>query len=163
MADSQFKRAFLLIGSNLGNRKKHLLDSLSYLKELGNIESTSSIYQTAAWGKVDQNDFLNQAVELHTELSAKQLLEEIFSIEKNLGRIRNEKWSPRTIDIDILFYDNQIIEEPDLKIPHPEIQNRKFALMPMAEIAPHLVHPQLKKNILALLKECKDPLNVVKF
>ncbi|MEP7258988.1 MAG: 2-amino-4-hydroxy-6-hydroxymethyldihydropteridine diphosphokinase, partial [Flavitalea sp.] len=128
----------------------------------GKVIDYSSIYETQAWGKTDQGDFLNQAIMIETSLSAQALLKETLAIETFMGRSRTDKYAPRTIDIDILFFNHQVIDEPGLIIPHPEIQNRRFVLEPMKEIAPALIHPKLYKTILELLAECPDSLHVKK-
>jgi 2-amino-4-hydroxy-6-hydroxymethyldihydropteridine diphosphokinase len=157
------KHAYLLIGGNDGDRVQYLEEAKKLISHyLGKIIKTSSIYETAAWGKTTQPDFLNQVLLVETILNAPNLMNEILVIEKKMGRIRNEKYSQRIIDIDILFYNNEIWQKPELTIPHPEIPNRRFVLEPMNEIAPQLTHPVLKKNIQQLLKECKDELNVKK-
>ena len=150
-------RAFLLLGSNLGNRKNILRKGLkSIIDRIGPAFKSSSVYQTAPWGKTDQGAFLNQVVELATTLTPAQLLKIIQSIEEEAGRTRSEQWGPRTLDIDILFYGNQIIRESDLIIPHPGIESRKFTLVPMNEIAPNLKHPVSGKTVKELLEECRD-------
>ncbi|MEO6849230.1 MAG: 2-amino-4-hydroxy-6-hydroxymethyldihydropteridine diphosphokinase [Mucilaginibacter sp.] len=152
---------FLLTGSNLGNRKLFLEKAIEYIEAgIAPVEKLSSIYQTQSWGKTDAPDYLNQVVQLKTALSPHDLLQKILDIELLLGRVRHEKWGPRTIDIDILFYGQQIINEPALVIPHPELQNRRFTLDPLCEIAPDLIHPVLKKTIFQLKSELKDNLNV---
>ena len=149
------------MGSNLSYRRQQLRQACEYItRECGSIIRSSAIYETAPWGKYDQPSFLNQALEIETELEAIQLLEHLLSIENKLGRERREKYGARLIDIDILFFNNEIHHSPSLELPHPEIQNRRFALMPLAEIAPELVHPILNKTIIQLLKECKDELEV---
>ena len=120
----------------------------------------SSVYQTAAWGKPDQYDFLNQAVQVKTSLSPTQVLEIILSIESDLGRQRNEKWDARTIDIDILYFGNQIINSSNLLVPHASLHLRKFALIPLVELAPDFIHPIFKKSNRVLLEECSDNLPV---
>ena len=120
------------------------------------------MYETAAWGISDQPSFLNQALMLSTSLSARQLLRKVLQIEKEMGRERKEKMGPRLIDIDIIFFDDEIHDLQFLKIPHPEMQNRRFVLTPLAEIAPNLEHPVLKKTIAQLLEECPDNLEVKK-
>src|SRR2546421_5689263 len=140
--------AFLLIGGNIGNREENLGKARGLLeKYCGKIIRLSSIYETAAWGKTDQPAFLNQALEIETSLTAKDLLEKNLEIEKLMGRRRNEKYGPRIIDIDILLFNDEVHDEPFLKIPHPELQNRRFALIPLNEIDPGLYHPVLKKTI----------------
>jgi 2-amino-4-hydroxy-6-hydroxymethyldihydropteridine diphosphokinase len=155
--------AHLLIGGNLGDRKVNLLTAISLINELcGPLTRSSSIYETEAWGKTDQPSFLNQALEISTSLNARQLMRKILKIEKEMGRIRKEKLGPRIIDIDILLYENEIHDLRFLKIPHPEMHNRRFVLVPLAEIDPTLQHPVLKKTIAELLEECPDNLQVFK-
>ena len=155
--------AYLLIGGNLGNRKENLLKATSFINEqCGILTRSSSIYETAAWGITDQPPFLNQALEISTSLSARQLLRKILKIEKEMGRIRKEKLGPRIIDIDILLFEKEIHDLLFLKIPHPEMQNRRFVLTPLAEINSELQHPVLKKSIAQLLEECPDNLEVKK-
>lgn len=129
----------------------------------GEIQLASALYETAAWGKTDQPDFLNQALRVATSQDAPAWLLTLLDIEKQMGRRREGKYGPRIIDIDILFFNNSIIHEPLLVIPHPEIQHRRFALTPLAEIAPFLIHPVLQKTIRQLLAECTDPLAVKQF
>ena len=155
--------AYLLIGGNLGNRKENLLKAISLINEqCGTLTRPSSIYETEAWGNTDQPSFLNQALEISTTLNARQLIRKILKIEKEMGRIRKEKLGPRIIDIDILLFENEIHDLRFLKIPHPEMQNRRFVLVPLAEIDPALQHPVLKKTIAELLEECPDNLDVKK-
>ena len=157
-------KAYLLTGSNLGDREEYLATARSFINEqCGTIVTASSLYETAAWGKTDQPSFLNQALELETALNAKQLIRRILKIEKMMGRIRDEKYGPRLIDIDILLFNNEKHNYEFLKVPHPEMQNRRFALLPLAEIAPRIIHPVLNKTINELLKECKDELPVKKY
>ncbi len=152
---------YLLLGSNLGNRRKYIASAISEIEaKLGSISQRSSIYQTASWGKHDQPDFLNQVIELKTSLKPKDLLSAVLSIEAGLGRKRVEKWGSRIIDIDILLYEDQIVNEPELSIPHPYLAFRRFCLMPLCEIAPEFIHPVLKKNIQELLLELSDDLFV---
>lgn len=155
--------AYLLLGSNEGNRLQWLEQCLQQLENFGTVTKRSQIYQTAAWGLEEQPDFLNMAVEVQTTLSSKGLLKGIQQIETNLGRQRTLKWGQRTLDIDILFYNNEIIDLPDLKVPHPFLQERRFALVPLNDIAPAFMHPVLKKTVGELLNECKDELEVRRF
>ena len=156
-------KTYLLIGGNLGNRKENLSKAIVLIrKHCGSLTNASSLYETAAWGMTEQPSFLNQALEISTSLNAKQLMRKILKIETMMGRVRNEKFGPRTIDIDILFYENEIHDLPFLKIPHPELQNRRFVLVPLAELNPELQHPVLKKTIAELLEECPDNLEVKK-
>ena len=145
----------------MGDRKHALQKALTLIEQnCGNIISLSSIYETAAWGKADQPSFFNQVMEIQTDLLPRQLLRRILKIETRIGRIREERYGPRIIDIDILFYNDEVHNYPLLKIPHPEIQNRRFVLVPLAEIAPDFIHPVLKKSILELLAICPDKLEV---
>ena len=157
------RTAYLLIGGNLGNRKDNLLKATSLIaNQCGPLTNSSSIYETAAWGFTDQPSFLNQAIAISTPLNARQLLRKILKIENEMGRVRNEKLGPRNIDIDILLIENEIHDLRFLKIPHPEMQNRRFVLTPLAEIDPELQHPVLKRSIAQLLEECPDNLEVTK-
>jgi 2-amino-4-hydroxy-6-hydroxymethyldihydropteridine diphosphokinase len=156
-------RVFLLLGSNLGNRQQYLQQAIELINtHIAPVKNTSSIYETQSWGKTDAPDYLNQVVMLETEIPASELLRKILDIELMLGRRREEKWGSRTIDIDILFYGNEIIEDENLQVPHPELHNRRFTLEPLAEIAPGLLHPVLKKTILDVKNELKDSLIVKK-
>jgi len=156
-------KAYLLIGGNIGEREQVLKQARELINAYcGQIVQSSSIYETAAWGKEDQASFLNQALEIQTALSATALLEKILWVEKKLGRIREEKYGPRIIDIDILLFNDDIINEPGLKVPHPEMQNRRFVLAPLSEIEPGKMHPALKKTINELLEICPDKLEVNK-
>ena len=153
--------AYLLTGGNMGNRKDNLATACKHIGvQCGHIFNSSSLYETAAWGKTDQPAFLNQALEIQTELTAPQLLKKLLNIEKQTGRVRKEKYGPRIIDIDILLFNDEIHNFPLLKIPHPEMQNRRFVLVPLAEIAPEIIHPIFKKTIFELLAICPDKLEV---
>lgn len=158
------KKVYLLTGGNMGDREKYLAEARELLVEhCGKITALSSLYETAAWGKEDQPSFLNQAVEMETDLPPRQLIRRVLKLEKRMGRERKEKYGPRLIDIDILMYGEEIHNYPLLKVPHPELPNRRFALLPLAEIAPDVLHPVYKKSITDLLGECKDPLEVKKY
>ena len=156
-------KAYLLIGGNIGDRNKNLKEAIDFIaRECGSVIKSSSIYETAAWGKTDQPDFLNQCLLIQTSLSAPDLMKQILKIEEKMGRKRKEKNDPRIIDIDILFYNESVLQTEFLTLPHPQLQNRRFVLVPMNEIAPKLVHPVLRKSIITLLKECPDNLEVKK-
>jgi 2-amino-4-hydroxy-6-hydroxymethyldihydropteridine diphosphokinase len=156
-------KAYLLTGGNMGNRTGYLHDASENISSsCGEILKKSSLYETAAWGKTNQPNFFNQVLLIETVLTAVELMKKILWIEEKMGRIRNEKYGARIIDIDILFFNDEIINSPQLIIPHPEIQNRRFALAPMNEIAAKFIHPILLKNISTLLKECGDKLDVKK-
>ncbi len=126
----------------------------------GKIAASSALYETAAWGNTEQPPFLNQVIALDTTLDARLLLTTILSVEKSLGRIRTTQWAPRTIDIDILLYGDEVIHDPELTVPHPALPERRFALTPLTEIAPDLKHPVLQKTISELVADCKDTLSV---
>ncbi len=157
-------KAFLLTGGNLGDRQLCLATARTFITEqCGNITAASSLYETAAWGNTEQPAFLNQALEISTLFNARQLIRRLLKIEKKMGRVRKEKYGPRLIDIDILLFNNETHHYHFLKLPHPEMQNRRFALLPLAEIAPETIHPVLNKSITELLKDCKDELEVKKY
>ena len=152
---------YLSLGTNLGNREENLLKAKELLNAYGIVVAKEScIYQTAAWGKADQPQFLNQVIMVSTKLSPAQLLVRINQVEQEMGRVRKEKWGERLIDIDILYYQDEIVDDPELKIPHPEIQNRRFVLVPLAEIATEEIHPILQKTQRQLLESVKDDLTV---
>lgn len=156
-------KVVLGLGGNKGNVSETLNKSHNMIRELvGKIDLQSSFYQTKAWGIENQTDFINQVIQVGTDLQPKEILIKCLEIEKVLGRERKQKWGQRTIDIDILFYDNIIVETPDLKIPHPYIHQRNFVLYPLSEILPKFNHPTLNKTILELKNECNDSLKVIK-
>lgn len=156
-------KAYLLIGGNIGDRESFLAAARTGIEErCGTISQQSSLYQTAAWGLPDQDAFLNQALCIDTKLTAEALLKTVLSIEEGIGRKRDVRFGPRTIDIDILFFNDAVIHREGLIVPHPQVQNRQFALVPMVEIAPDLVHPVLHKTMRQLLAECPDSLHVHK-
>jgi len=154
---------FLLLGSNLGDRKLFLQQAIMHIAyDIAPTIKISSVYETESWGKTDEPDYLNMVIELQTELSAAEVLRKILNIENVMGRTRDEKWGSRIIDIDILYYNSDIINKPGLQIPHPELHKRRFALEPLEEIAPDFVHPVLNKTSRQLKKELKDGLIVKK-
>ena len=147
----------------MGNSTELLSNAIEQIEnKIGPLLLQSNLYATAAWGNTSQPDFLNQVIEVATQLDATETLKEILSIEKNMGRIRTVKNAPRIIDIDILFFNNEIINRIDLIVPHPEIQNRRFVLTPLNEIVPQMIHPVLNKTIDQLLSFCPDQLAVKK-
>ncbi|MFT3843941.1 MAG: 2-amino-4-hydroxy-6-hydroxymethyldihydropteridine diphosphokinase [Lacibacter sp.] len=159
----QLHKAFILLGSNQGHRKAFLAKAKQQIVEqCGHIIKESSIYETAAWGNTKQAAFLNQVVVISTKLPPNDLMKTLLQIEAILGRIRTEKYGPRTIDLDILFFDNLIFHSSTVTLPHPSIQDRRFVLIPLAEICPGKIHPVYQRKITTLLKECKDLLEVKK-
>jgi len=156
-------KTYLLLGSNIGNTAARLKKAKELISVyIGNIKRESSLYTTAAWGNTQQPDFLNQVIILETQLSPENVMESILDIEKKMGRIRTKKYDPRIIDIDILFYEKKMINTPQLSVPHPQIANRRFVLVPLNELSPNLKHPALKKTIHQLLRVCPDTLTVNK-
>ena len=156
-------KAYLLIGGNMGDRLANLENAKKAIeKDLGNILYTSSVYETAAWGKENQPAFLNQALLIETKLNAEDVMNTILQIEKNMGRIRQEHLGPRTIDLDIIFFNDQIMNTENLTIPHPQMQKRNFVLTPLNEIAPDFIHPIFNKSIAQLLMDCEDSLLCIK-
>ena len=155
---------YIQLGSNIGKRRAFIAESIKQIeKNIGEIIAESSVFETTAWGNENQNNFLNSVIEIKTPFDAFTILQKSQEIENNLGRERSDKWGERTIDIDILFYNNEIINTTKLIIPHPLIQQRKFVLVPLSEIAPNYMHPILKKNISTLLSECKDTQKVLDY
>ena len=152
------KLLVLLLGSNLGKRSWNLHQARLLIAEsIGSIEAVSSIYETAPWGYDSQNGFLNQCITLWSEMDPCGILDSIHLIEAKLGRQgRSPEYTDRQIDIDILFYGDMVLSLPDLQIPHSKIQDRRFSLVPLAEILPDFEHPILRKKISTLLSECMD-------
>ena len=154
-------RAYLLLGGNIGNRLARFKKAKQLLeKQIGKVIKYSRFYETASWGNTDQPDFLNQVLLIETKLTAEKIMEQILFIENIMGRVRSEKNASRIIDIDILFFNEEIIEAKNLIVPHPQIQNRNFVLYPLNELSPQLKHPVLKKTIHELLLQCNDTLDV---
>jgi 2-amino-4-hydroxy-6-hydroxymethyldihydropteridine diphosphokinase len=156
---------FLGLGTNLGDKELNLEKAVAGIEEfIGKVIRTSSIYETEPWGFITDEKFLNLVVKAETELKPLQLLDEIHKIESASGRVRGEvQYSPRVIDIDILLYENMIIAEDNLKVPHPLMKDRKFVLIPLCEIEPGMVHPVLGKTFTELLEECEDRSEVKKY
>ncbi len=153
----------LLLGSNLEDPEKQIKTARTWIeKKIGPIDQSSSIYWSAPWGNEDQPAFLNQVIQLSTAYPADDLLRLLLSIEQEMGRQRLIKWGSRIIDLDMLYYGEEIITKDHLKIPHPEIANRRFVLVPMYEIAPDHRHPVLNVTNKVLLERCKDKLEVKK-
>jgi len=155
--------AILLIGGNLGNRPLLLQQAVQLIEQqAGKVVKLSGLYETAPWGNVQQPDYLNQALQISTPLPPLPLLHTLLNIEREIGRIRQQKWGARVIDIDIIFYNDEVISLPELKIPHPRMQNRQFVLVPLNEILPDWVHPIFQQTVHALLAACDDELPVKK-
>ncbi|MEN9697629.1 MAG: 2-amino-4-hydroxy-6-hydroxymethyldihydropteridine diphosphokinase [Bacteroidota bacterium] len=156
-------KVYLLIGGNMGDRMANLdLSKQAIEKALGPIQTTSSVYETAAWGPIPQPDFLNQALLVHTHLEANQVMDTLLQIEKQMGRNRLVPLGPRVIDLDIIYFNEAIIHSNNLELPHPRMAERKFVLLPLSEIAPNYIHPIFNKTNADLLKECGDSLAVYK-
>ena len=151
---------YLLLGTNLGDRLNNLRTASKLLQDREiRILNESSIYETEPWGKSDQGWFLNIVLQIETNLSPNELLNCCLEIEQRMGRIRQEKWSERLIDVDILYYESQKIETDILTVPHKAIQDRKFTLIPMNELAPEAIHPVLNDTQANLLANCTDELD----
>ena len=159
-----YKTAFLSIGSNLGNRRLLLQKAIFQIGKIaGEIRQVSAVYETPSWG-FEGEDFLNACLELQTLLTAEELLAKLLSIETEFGRKRNESGSyqSRTLDIDIIYYEKEIINTKNLTVPHPKLQDRKFILKPLADITPQFYHPIFNKDTRNLLQECKDKSTLTK-
>ena len=158
----KMNKLFLITGGNIGDRKGNLEAAAALIqKQIGKIIRLSAIYETEAWGITNQPAFYNQVLEIDTLLSAREVLHLILKIEEEIGRKRTIKNAARIIDIDILFFNNEIINEHNLIIPHPEIANRRFVLLPLLELDPTKLHPSLHKTVQELLAETKDKLNAI--
>ena len=151
-------RVYLGLGSNVGDRYKFITSAIEGIEKIqgNNLISKSSVYETEPWGNKEQNKFLNSVVEVDANLEPLKLFRELKRVEKKLGRVKNIKWAEREIDIDILFYDDDIILNDTIEIPHHEIENRRFVLVPLEEIASNFIHPVFNKTISELLKTTDD-------
>ena len=159
----RLNHTYLIIGTNLGDKLANLNEAIAMIKSsIGDITKSSSIYETEPWGITDQPTFFNQVVEVQTQSDAFAVLQAISKIEKDMGRIRGEKYGARIIDIDILFFNNEIYDTPELTVPHPRIAERNFVLAPLAEIAGHLQHPVSNKPVAELWNVSKDKLGIKK-
>lgn len=157
------QEVYLLLGSNMGNRAENLSKAISLIgQQCGNVFAQSHLYETAAWGNTEQQSFYNQGIGVHTTLLPEDLLITIKEIEKEVGRIETIHWGPRVIDIDIILYGQEVVDLPQLKIPHPYMHERRFTLTPLAEIAPNALHPVFNKTVSELLEECADDSEVVR-
>ena len=147
-------KAFIGLGSNLGDREASLRQALEHLATAPEtvVVRASSLYDTEPVGVEDQPHFLNAVAQLETQLTPRQLLWNLMLIERRLGRVRTQRWGPRTIDLDLLLYEDVIIEDDDLQLPHPEMSKRSFVLVPLVELEPLLIHPVTGETMLALLQ-----------
>lgn len=154
----KWHKVYLSLGSNMGDKRENLLEAIKKVGELENTEvvKSSTILETEPFGYIEQDNFLNACLEVKTLLTPQEFLSSILKIELDMGRVREIKWGPRVIDIDILFYDNEIIQEDNLAVPHPWICEREFVLEPLSEIAPNYVHPLERKTIMMLARKLKE-------
>jgi 2-amino-4-hydroxy-6-hydroxymethyldihydropteridine diphosphokinase len=160
---SKIVNYILLLGGNIGDRLSFLKKAIDKIEsQCGKVNKQSAIYETAAWGVENQANFYNQVISIESELQPLILLESILAIEKELGRVRFEKWGERVIDIDILFIDHLVFNEAQLIVPHPQLQNRRFTLIPLLDISVDFIHPVLQRSITELLDVCPDKLEVKK-
>lgn len=149
--------AYLLLGSNVGERKQNLEQAIDQIgRHAGIVKARSSTYETEPWGLKEQDFFLNLAIEISTELTPEDLMAKLKDIESAIGQPKETKWGPRAIDIDILYYDDLILETETLKIPHPQIGNRNFVLIPLIEIAGDFIDPRSNMTLDDLYDRCKD-------
>lgn len=147
-------RVYISFGSNIGDRYGAVSDAFELIEENGmKILLKSQIIETEPYGYEDQPSFINGALLVETELSCREVLTRLLTIEKNLGRVRKFKWGPRIIDLDIIFFNEEIYDEEDLKVPHPDMQNRNFVLKPLNDICPEYIHPIFKKSVGEMLEE----------
>lgn len=158
------EKLVLIVGGNLGDREKLIFETKQKLQQnVGQIVQESKIYETEAWGGKSHGHYLNQVLVLNSEPDPFHVLEKIQAIELEMGRERQEKWGNRTMDIDILYLGKQIILEPQLKVPHPYISERKFVLVPLVDVLPDFIHPIHQLSHLQLLQQLNDDLDVKQF
>jgi len=156
------QRVFIAIGSNLGDKISNCRRAIDEIAGFYEIVKVSSLYETEPVGNEDQPNFINSVAEIRTDISPHELLAHLNRIEEKLGRVRSEKWGPRTFDLDIIFYGDQIIKDDNLIIPHPRAHLRRFVLEPICEIAPEFIHSEIKISVLELLKNLPDNKKVIK-
>lgn len=155
---------YLLLGSNLGDRAGLMQTAAEYIGErIGNVTRASALYETAPWGGIEQPAFLNQVLEVNTVLAPEEVLRIILEIEHESGRVRYERWGARHLDIDLLYFGKTVMDTPRLTVPHPRLHERRFTMVPLAEIAPNFVHPVLEKTNAELLEVCMDKEEVKKW
>ncbi len=155
-------QVYISIGSNLGDRISYCQKALDEMAAFSKIIKVSSLYETDPVDKEDQPQFINSVAEIGTDLAPHDLLEELNIVEGKLGRVRHEKWGPRTMDLDIIFYGDQVIKDSNLEIPHPRAHLRRFVLEPLCEIAPEFIHPNYNLSVAELLKNVDDEKRVIK-
>ncbi len=149
--------AIIAIGTNLGNKKKNIETAIKKIAQKGiNVTKQAKFYETAPYGYMEQPAFLNTAIEIKTDLSPKKLLDTLLKIENEMGRVRKVHWGSRIIDLDIIFFDNLIIDEKNLKVPHPDMQNRIFVLKPLMDISPYRVHPIFCETVKTLFEKLRN-------
>lgn len=155
---------YLHLGSNIGERKIHLEKAIQLIaQQIGNIIQVSDIYETEAWGKTDQRSFLNQAIKITSHLYPLDLLKGLQEIEKSMGRKRKEHWGARTIDLDMIFYDDYHFQSENLTIPHPRMHLRNFVLIPMMDLQADFIHPVFRQTVRELYGWCQDDLECLKY
>jgi dihydroneopterin aldolase/2-amino-4-hydroxy-6-hydroxymethyldihydropteridine diphosphokinase len=159
--ENQTHYAYISLGTNVGNKKENLVNAINHISEENEIIKKSSLYKTEPWGNKEQDSFINQVIYIKTNMSSHKLMAFLLSTEKKMGRERKEKWGPRIIDLDILFYENEIINEEELTIPHPHITERKFILVPLMEISETIKHPLTERTIKWHVEVCSDKNEVI--